>query len=443
MKIRLYSRTADSGGGLLKDNLASLDDYIQQKLDQSAFQSSFNELSLTIFCPSKYVDSAFKRMEDIFNEHYATLPYCRVNRRFKSIAISLKAPEFSTYFQTDDQKQNSGKFSDQTEFKDLSEVDLAKTLIDKYSEAIQFIKTKIKKEDIFDFEIIESVLSGIKEKISSQFLNEITNITKTDNHNRAIAFSKSNRRERLHNNTEADTLIRDIRLYFAYKLPPSLLYLNRFANLVLRLLNNKEFKCPGYHHLYISIADTREEALKKAIIVEDWYTFGVAVLAEDTLVKASHDKQQKLILQAIEEGLLDIATLDKLNKSKIQEAIKEAAEIGVLTEIPFKVKENKRFAFAISTKTVLGLNEEEIFFTILDKESGLIVKWKFGQENIFLIGGWFGTLNVTNKKITIKPRAYMDMVLKDRPKIIEIDVLKELNDSTKLVLANNKSSNGT
>ena len=67
-----------------------------------------------------------------------------------------------------------------------------------------------------------------------------------------------------------------------------------------------------------------------------------------------------------------------------------------------------------------------------DKDTNRITRWKFGQENIFLIGGWFETINVTNKKITIKPRANMDLVLEGKQKIIELDVEKELADTTKI-----------
>jgi hypothetical protein len=201
---------------------------------------------------------------------------------------------------------------------------------------------------------------------------------------------------------------------------------------VLRQLIQKEFKCPHYHHLYISIADTKDEALKRAIIVEDWFTYGVAVLKEETLLKADHNEQQALVLNALKEGLLDIAELDKLDKSKILDAISEAKEIGLLSEILYKAKENNKITFVISTKSILGQNEEEIYFTIVDKDTNRIARWKFGQENIFLIGGWFGTINVTNKKITIKPRANMDLVLEGKQKIIELDVEKELADPTKI-----------
>lgn len=134
----------------------------------------------------------------------------------------------------------------------------------------------------------------------------------------------------------AEVTIRNLRLYFAYTLPANLFYLNRYAALVARLLAEKNFQCPGYHHLCISIAGTREIALKHALVVEDWYTFGVAVLEEKALKNAGFDEQQSLVLQAIKEGLLVIAERDGLDKAIINDAIEEAGKIGVQEEILFK-----------------------------------------------------------------------------------------------------------
>ncbi len=432
MKIYLTPKTVATSGGGLRGNLQYLDRFIQSELDKSNFQSSFNELWLSIAYPAMYVTSGSAGMENAFNQYCETLPYSRMNRKLKTIDITLKAPEFSEHFQKEEQKNYQDKFDIAGEYKNITEPELAKILIDKYFEASQIIKSKLKKEDSFDFESFEKVLSDIRQRITFEFLIKISKEENISLQKTRIENSETKRQERRSRNLIGDTLIRDIRLYFAYKLPGALFYLNRYAHIVLRQLIHKEFKCPQYHHLYISIADTKEEALKRAIVVEDWFTFGIAVLKEEILLKADHSEQQALILNALKDGLLDIAELDKLDKSNVLEAISEAKEIGVLSEILYKAKENNRITFAISTKTILGQNEEEIYFTIVDKDTNRIAKWKFGQENIFLIAGWFGTINVTNKKITIKPRANMGLVLEGRQKIIELDVESELADPTKI-----------
>jgi hypothetical protein len=232
-------------------------------------------------------------------------------------------------------------------------------------------------------------------------------------------------------NTPPNAPIRDVRLFFNYTIPKSLLYLNRYCDIVLSRLITKKFLCPNYHHLYIRVANTKEDALANIVIAEEWHTYGIAVLKEETLLSADEDEKQLLVLNAIKDGLLDIAALDKLDKAKIEQAIEEAKTIGILGEVILKSKENKRIIFSISIKGTLEQFTEEIYFTIFDKERNTTAKWKFGKENIFVIRDWFGTINVTNKKITIKPRANMDLALEGKPKIIELDVEKELADLTK------------
>ncbi|MFT3680168.1 MAG: hypothetical protein QM791_07830 [Ferruginibacter sp.] len=431
MKIYLTPRTAGTGGGGLKGNLQYFDRLIQSELDKANFQSSFNEFSLGLFYPAMYIVPGISGMEVAFNQYYETLPYSRMNRKFKTIDVILKAPEFSEHFQKEEQVNYQDRVDIADEYKNITEPELAKILIDKFFEALQIVKSKLKKEDSFDFETFESILTVIRKKITLDFLITTSGEEKSNSEKAQIENVEIKRQERKSRHLVSDTLIRDIRVYYAYRLPGALFYLNRYADIVLRQLIQKGFKCPNYHHLYISIADTRDEALKRAVIIEDWFTYGVAVLKEETLLTAGHHEQQALVLNALQEGLLDIAELDKLDKSKILDAISEAKEIGVLSEILYKAKENNKIAFTISTKTIVGQNEEEIYFTIVDKATDRIARWQFGQENIFLIGGWFGTINVTNKKITIKPRANMDLVLEGKQKIIELNVEKELADPTK------------
>lgn len=254
--------------------------------------------------------------------------------------------------------------------------------------------------------------------------------------NSQIEIIRLSREKRQLTNVPANTLIRDIRLFPNYNVPKSLQYLNRYCDIVLSRLRDKNFLCPNYHHLYIRIAETEDEALASLVITEDWHTWGIAILNAETLLKAEQHEQQNLVLEAIQNGLLDIAELDKLDKSKILGAISETREMGILSEISYKTKANNKITFKISTKIILGQNEEEIFFTIRNNATNKVAKWKFGQENISLINSWFGSISVTNKKITIKPKANMDLLLKGKQQIIELDVIKELSDPEKT--GNNK-----
>jgi hypothetical protein len=429
MKIYLSSSTAGKGGGGLKGNLSNFDKFIQNELDNSDFNSSFDELCLTLVYPPLNIRTGIAVMAGSFMEYYEELPYARLNRKYKKIDIALKAHEFSEHFE----KKESSGFVVESRDKSISDTDLAGILINKYLEALSIIKSKLKKEDSFDFITLEKILLQVKEKITPDFLSATAKEQNTRQQELQIEIAELKRAERQKRDLPKDKPIRDIRLFFAYRLPADLFYLNRFADIVLKQLIAKDFRCPHYDHLYISIAGTKEDALKGAIPAENWYTYGIAVLKEETLLQESHPEQQQLlILYAIQEGLLDIAALDNLDKAKIIEAVQEAKEIGILSEIIFKAKENKKIAFVITTRTILGANKEEIYFTLTDKEKQRMVKWKFGEENIFLIIGWFRTITVTNKVVKIKPRAHMDLVLKGKQMCLEIDVEKELGDLSKV-----------
>jgi disulfide oxidoreductase YuzD len=144
---------------------------------------------------------------------------------------------------------------------------------------------------IFQTITMNTVLTLLKEKVKA-----------SDTQIKIINLSREIRQAL---NTPPNTLIRDIRLLFNYTTPKSLLYLNRYCDIVLSRLITKKFLCPNYHHLYIRIADTKEDALTNIVIAEDWYIYGIAVLKEETLLEANQDEQQLLVLNAIKEGLLD------------------------------------------------------------------------------------------------------------------------------------------
>jgi hypothetical protein len=355
-----------------------------------------------------------------FIGYYETLPVSKVYRKAGKIEVIVKAPEFTEHFTYGD-KANPQK---QT----VSETTLATILIDKFMEIAGILRSKLKEEDVFNLDIFEKVLLRIKASITPDFLRDCFLQYDKQSHDNRITFTEQARDERPGKYLPKDKLIRDIRLYYDYRLPASMFYLNRFSDVVLEELIKLDFRCPVYHHLYISIADTREAALEKVIIVEDWYTYGIAVLPKATLFDASPAEQQTLVLRAIRDGLMDIALLDDLDTDKILDAIQAAGKIGVLTERIFKAKENNKITFVISTKTIAGANKEEIYFTLIDKKTERTVRWKFGEENIYTIGGWFGSIAVTNKIVRTKPRANMDLVLKGKQMTLEIDVEKTFTD---------------
>ena len=222
-----------------------------------------------------------------------------------------------------------------------------------------------------------------------------------------------------------DTLISEIRLYFTYEVPNTIFYLYGYCEIVAQILRRENFKCPGYYNLYIAIGETEHEAINRTFILEDWYTFGIAILNRQQLLEASHEDQERLILKSISDGLKDISILDGLDNEIIERAIDEARKIGVMTERIINSKENGKIRFTVSAKPLRGKFEQEVFLTLEDKKSERIVKWKFGEEDLYTIGSWFWNIKVTNKLINTKNRIHSDMILKGKPLVMEFDVEKE------------------
>lgn len=230
------------------------------------------------------------------------------------------------------------------------------------------------------------------------------------------------RKERKKQFVPSTTALREIRLYFTYDIPNTLFYLFNFTKVITRILIQKNFCCPGYSHINISIGENEKEAIARAYELEDWYRFGIAVLPKDKFFNCPDKEKEDLILQTITEGLLDIATLDHLDKKILKEAIEQAKQWGVMHERIIREKQNKKFCFRISSMPIRNSAEENIFFTLIDRDGAKEYKWKFGQLHILDAIVWFFKITVTNKVIRTKPAARTDMILKGRKKEFEISV---------------------
>jgi len=251
---------------------------------------------------------------------------------------------------------------------------------------------------------------------------------------KAYLQNEAKRQERKENPQSLDTPLRDIRLYFTYQVPNTFFYLFNFTRVILRTLAQKNFLCPGYSHICISIGDTREAAIARAYEIEDWYRFGIAVLPENKLLQCPGEQLEDLVLNTIAEGLRDIATLDRLDIESINDAIALAKQWGILHERILKEKQNKKFCFRVSSLPIKGDPEEEIFFTLIYRDAQKEYKWKFGKLHLLDVGCWFFKLSVTNKLVRTRPAARTDMILKGKKKELEFSIEKIKNREGMLTL---------
>lgn len=251
------------------------------------------------------------------------------------------------------------------------------------------------------------------------------NVYKVNLKNRAKGFKTK----------KANRPLLDLRLYFTYALPRPLWYLQSYSDIILEFLQRSRFRCPVYTHIYISIGDTKKDAISRAYDIEKWYRFGIAVLPLSKLSKATIEKQEQLFLKAIEQGLLDVAKRDGLDTKRIRAAIAYAKEAGVLQETTINQKENTKYLFRITNQPIKGKTNGDIYFSLFDKVEQKDYKWKFGGLNSLEASWWFFSISVTNKEIRTKPKANMELVLKGKKNRLKLSVEKIKKGSDRITIS--------
>lgn len=423
MKIYLSPNTAGRGSWL-NGNLQHLKRFIQNELANSAFKSSFEDFRLNLSYPPMYVLPGVVGIEVAFMQHYDTLPYSRLNRRFKTIDISLKSPEFSEYCDKEEQKNYQHKFEIETQFKNISETKLGQILIDKFLEATEIISSKLKKEDVFDIDIFKQVLVSIKQKINPEFLQELNTAQEREVKDETLNRAIQQRSERQKNDKPKNKLIRDLRVYYN-ELPNKALYPYDYiySEIFLNLLATEGLMCPAYDHLYIEVATTFEEALKRSFSF-DFFARGPAVIDFDKYQTLSDYEKGKEVFNTILEGLMDIATIDNLDRNIIKKVAKKIEEKGIDTELHFKTIENDSYKLVITFFSRSMEDECPIFFNLTDKKNNMTKRKQIGKADNSQLFLWLQKITLTNKKIKIKSSNSIrgQVWLKDKPTEMEFEI---------------------
>jgi hypothetical protein len=425
LKIYLSPSTAGRYGGSLKGNLRYLSRYIQTELENSEFQSSFEELWLTLSYPPMYVLPGVVGMEITFKKYYDTFPYSRLNRRYKKIDITLKAPEFSEHFDKEEQKKYEHKFEIEPKFKNISEVELGQILIDKYLEAGKIIASKLKKEDIFDYEIFNNTLLAIKTKINSIFLQKLNISQERDKKNDTIAMANKLRNERQAMEKPKNKLIRDLRVYYI-ELPNKALYPYDYiyTEIFLNLLAREGLMCPTYHHLYIQVAKTFDKALEYSFSGEDWFVKGLSVIDFDKYQTLSNKEKENEVFQIILTGLNDIATIDKLDISIIDKVANKIKQNWADTELLLKTVENSNYNLTITYFSRSMEDECPVFFNLTDKTKNITKRHQIGKADKSQLHLWLQKVTLSKKTIKVKSSDSIrgKVWLKGKPTELEFDI---------------------
>lgn len=160
--------------------------------------------------------------------------------------------------------------------------------------------------------------------------------------------------------------------------------------------------CPVYHHLYIQVAQTEQEALRQSFAIEDWYVNGIALIDFEEYQLLSEKQKEEKVFNIIVSGLKDIATIDHLDFSIIDNIVKKIQENGLDTELTFRTIENNSHKLQI---TYLSRNAEEecpIFLNLTDKTKNVTKCKKIGTADKYQIYLWLQKITLTKKQIKVK-----------------------------------------
>lgn len=432
MKIYLSHRTAGRYGGGLKGNLSYFDKIVEEALDKADFRASYDELWLVINYPPMYVLPGVVGIEKDFEKFYNTLPTSRLNRKYKKIDIELKAPEFSEHFDGNEKDNYEHIFDIDNKFKNLTESELAKILIDKYLEAVAIVNSKLKKEDVFDFELFKSILISIKQQINPEYLASECASIAAEIDTGVIKRAISLREERKRTHKVKDKKVRDLRVYYA-GLPENALYPYDciYAEIFRNILRKNELLCPTYQYLYIQIGKTMEDCLGNSLSLENWYMNGLSVINFDNYLRQTEDEKQQTVFNVIVNGLKDIVDIDKLDSSILDKTINEIKQKELDTELEYRIIENNKHKLTIS---YLSRSIEEgcpIYFTLLEKNSNRIKKKQIGValDNIQLYF-WLQKVALTSTQIKVKSSNSIeaDVWLSDKIRDMEFNIKDFLNE---------------
>lgn len=428
MKIYFSTGTFGKSSGGLKGHLYHLTNYIQSELANLNFNSNFEEFWITLLYPPMFRDSNGFGNETKFAEYYSKLPYCRINRKFKAINLTLKAPELSEHLEKELINESSIQFVIEDKFKNLDEAQIAIAVIDKYLEAVSLINSKLKGDDIFDSEIFLNLLTDLKNKMNPTFLEYLNSTQSEAEHKKIVQKSLEKREQRRLIEKTKDKKIRDLRVIYN-ELPNKSLYPYDFlfSEIFLNLLSKKQFKCPTYHHLYIAVGQTLEAALKTACAYEDWHIYGVTTIDFDKYQKSNEKQKEEMVFEIISDGLLDIATIDKLDIKALKEVISEIKIKGIRTELIYQTIENNTYELIISYFSGTYEDECPIFINIKDKVTGKTNRLEIGKAQNYQIYDWLQNVQLSKDTVLIKSgdsdRAEMN--LKNKPRTMKF-IIAEL-----------------
>lgn len=182
--------------------------------------------------------------------------------------------------------------------------------------------------------------------------------------------------------------------------PYSYIFTVLFSNLLRRF----EVKLPGYDEIYVSLAETMEQA-KQKIALETWHKYTYATLNLTEYHSTDEKGKADMVFDSVCRGLRLIADFDHLEKAKIEKVIETIKENGMNQELVYASKQNKNHLVEIIyTVPESHLSKAEYKIRVTEQATG-----KSGVAPIdFIDTYWapysFGKILIKKHEVIIKGR---------------------------------------
>ncbi len=207
--------------------------------------------------------------------------------------------------------------------------------------------------------------------------------------------------------------IKDIRLYKSEKtndfgLPVTTSFANKKLSAVIHRivmkLREQEFSFGDFDHLYINFTicniPSEIELSEKVDREHSWYRYCSVKINEELYLKLDSEESNSIILKLIEKVLVGCFAAEEFDERLIHNCVKEAIENGEDMLVLFKEK----ITSALKAKIFLRYLDSFKYLPLLrvyDSNDRIIFEKDFPET---LTLDCFGNIQLSSKKITIKPR---------------------------------------
>jgi len=245
-----------------------------------------------------------------------------------------------------------------------------------------------------------------------------------------LNLARDLRELRRNTNKIKNELIKDFRVYYT-TLPERALYPfdYQYAEIFYNLLRRKGLLCPIYHHLYIVVEKTMEDCLLRSVPYDDRYVNGLSIIDYNSYLNQTDVEKEQTVFSVIVAGLKDIADIDKLDTTIIDQTIAEIKIKGLDTELEHSTIDNEKYRLAVTYFSKSLEDGCPLYLNLFEKSSKKSNRIHIGIATKDQIYYWINSITITNKSIKIKSRssAIADAYLKDKPRSLEFNIKEIIN----------------